>query len=114
MSEFQFSGKIPQIAWGDEFLSWDRDRQLRYAKDLASAMNEAARQVQAERDEALAEIVRLEKLLKSADEQVAIQKKIAMDNILQSNAQSQSDAARIQEVEKELKQAKQTIEDLRR
>lgn len=43
-------GKVKQIVWGDTFNNWKIDHQLDYAKKLASAMNEAASEMQKDRD----------------------------------------------------------------
>lgn len=43
-------GKVKQIKWGDEFKEWSTEKQINYAKQLASAMNEAADEMQKDRD----------------------------------------------------------------
>ena len=44
------SGKVKQIKWGDKFKEWPIEKQLDYSKQLASAMNEAADEMQKDRD----------------------------------------------------------------
>ena len=80
-------GKVKQIKWGDEFNEWPVDRQLNYAKQLASAMNKAADEMQQDRDRHLEARKLAEKQREEAYQARDIAKETLQQNITESNAE---------------------------
>jgi len=102
----------PGIKWGDEFEAWPVKKQLRYAKRLAASMNNAARELQRERD-ALVDIC------KQQDAQIdQIQKSyLAQGDQMHSeltgqDAEKQELYAQIVSLTRDLKKAKRRIKEL--
>lgn len=81
-----FEDNVKPIKWGDDFNAWDIDRQIKYAKALASAMNEAADAMQKDRNKVFDEMVLANRLRDEAQQAAEISKQTMTQNILESNA----------------------------
>lgn len=82
--------KVKQIQWGDEFNAWPVDKQIGYAKQLASAMNEAADEMQKDRDRCF---LAMEVALTQRDEaqqSAAISKQTMVQAVLDSNEKART------------------------
>lgn len=99
-------GKVRKIQWGDEFEAWDLQHQLDYAKELASAMNQAADLLQQERDVLRAKLSIAKASAESAQQALDIQKGIARKTILDTNLEKQELFSRIESLRRELRKAK--------
>lgn len=78
---------VKQIAWGEEFKAWPIERQLNYAKKLASAMNEAASKMQEDRDRLLEVTEKARVDAKQAFEAMKIAKETMIQSITEHNAE---------------------------
>lgn len=82
-------GNVRPIKWGDEFKKWDVEKQIKYSTGLASAMNEAAAAMQADRDKTF-DSLKIAKRLKAEAEQARdIAKNTMTQVIIESNANIQ-------------------------
>lgn len=79
------SGKVKQIKWGDKFQEWPVERQLKYAKSLASAMNEAADEMQKDRDRCFDAMRLAETQREEAQTASAISKQTMVHAVMDSN-----------------------------
>lgn len=84
-SDLFTNNKVKQIAWGDEFNNWTMERQLSYAKKLASAMNEAADEMQQDRDRCFDAMVLAQKQRDEAQAAAEISKQTMTQVVLDSN-----------------------------
>jgi len=82
------SHTIKQIAWGEEFNAWPIEKQVDYAKKLASAMNEAAREMQKDRDRHYEARVLAEKQRGEAQQATDIAKSTMVQSVLDSNTKT--------------------------
>lgn len=82
------SHTIKQIAWGDEFKAWPVEKQIDYAKKLASAMNEAAREMQKDRNRHYDARVLAENQRDEAVEATGIAKNTMVKSVLDGNAKT--------------------------
>ena len=78
---------VKQIAWGEEFKAWPIERQLNYAKKLASAMNEAASKMQEDRDRLLEVTEKARIDAKQSFEAMKIAKETMIQSITEHNAE---------------------------
>lgn len=85
LSDLFDSHTIKQIAWGDDFKAWPVEKQVEYAKKLASAMNEAAREMQKDRDRHYEARVLAEKQCDAAAKATQIAKTTMIQSVLDSN-----------------------------
>ena len=106
------SGNVPAIRWGEEFESWDSGKQLAYAKNLASSMNQAADIMQKERNIAVEAGRRMKELLEAAQEDLDIQRKIVLNDLTANNAEKQELFKRIQELERLSREKSKVIDQL--
>ena len=116
MSEEQPNGKsryrIPQIKFGDEFEQWDDSRKIRYLKELASSMNEAARLMQNERNSLAAELAEAKALVVNAEKALHIQKAVTMSQLGSGNEQVQILSKQIMDLQTRVKAQDVTIKTL--
>ena len=77
--------KVKQIAWGEDFLAWPIEKQVDYAKKLASAMNEAAAEMQKDRDRHFDARILAEKQRDEAEAASAIAKDTMVKSVMDSN-----------------------------
>ena len=106
--------KIPQIIYGEDFEERTDSEKISYLKGLASTMNHAADLMQKERNVLAAGIERHKLLTENAEKSLTIQKAVMTNQLISGNEQIQQLSLQIQDLQKQLKQAHQTIEDLRR
>ena len=78
-------GNVRPIKWSDEYKKWPHDRQLKYAQGLASAMNEAAAAMQADRDKIFDSLKIAKKLKEEAEQSRDIAKNTMTQAIIDSN-----------------------------
>jgi len=100
----------PQIAFGEEFESWDDARKIRYLKALASSMNEAARDMQEQRNEIAIQCDQLKALAANADKALHIQKTVTINQLRAGNEQVQALSKQIQELQVRIKAQDAVIE----
>ena len=79
------SGKVKQIQWGDKFKEWPIEKQADYAKKLASAMNEAADEMQKDRDRCFDAMKIAQTQRDEAEQAAAISKKTMVQSVMDSN-----------------------------
>lgn len=84
------SGKVKQIVWGDKFSEWSVAKQLDYAKKLASAMNEAADEMQKDRDRCFDAMRLAQAQRKEAEQASAISKQTMVHAVMDSNEKTRS------------------------
>lgn len=82
------SHTIKQISWGDEFKAWPVEKQIDYAKKLASAMNEAAREMQKDRDRHYEARVLAEKQREEAEQAAQISKNTMVQSVMDANTKT--------------------------
>jgi len=82
-------GNVRPIKWGDEFKAWPVEKQVKYATSLASAMNEAASAMQADRDMQFASLKIAKKLKDEAEQARDIARGTMTQVIMESNANIQ-------------------------
>lgn len=82
--------KVKQIKWGDKFKKWPIERQLSYAKKLASAMNEAADEMQKDRDRCFDAMKLAQAQREEAQEAAAISKRTMVQAVVDSNEKTRS------------------------
>lgn len=82
-------GNVRPIKWGDDFKAWDKDKQIKYATSLASAMNEAAEAMQADRDKNFDSLQVAKKLKEEAEQARDIAKNTMTQVIIESNMTKQ-------------------------
>jgi len=88
LSDLFDSHTIKQISWGEDFKAWPVEKQVEYAKKLASAMNEAAREMQKDRDRHYEARVLAEKQRDAAAEATEIAKSTMVQSVLDSNTKT--------------------------
>jgi len=76
---------VRPIKWSDEYKKWTATKQLSYAQGLASAMNEAAAAMQADRDKVFDSMKIAEKLKDEAEQARDIAKNTMTQAIIDSN-----------------------------
>lgn len=106
--------KIPQITFGEDFEERTDQEKITYLKALASSMNHAADLMQKERNELAKELVKQKGLVVNAENSLSIQKQVVINQLLAGNQEVQKLSQQILGLQKQLKDANQTIEDLRR
>ena len=79
------SNKVKQIKWGDKFQAWPVERQLNYAKSLASAMNEAADEMQKDRNRCFDAMKLAEAQMEEAQQASVISKQTMVHAVIDSN-----------------------------
>ena len=84
------SGKVKQIKWGDKFQEWPIEKRLNYAKSLASAMNEAADEMQKDRDRCFDAMTLAQAQREEAQEASAISKRTMVQAVMDSNVKSRA------------------------
>lgn len=104
-------GKVKQIKWGDEFKEWPIDKQLNYAKQLASAMNQAADEMQKDRDKHIEATILAEKLRDEAYEARDIAKVTLIQNITESNAELHSLQTELGKSQTRIKELEKLLEE---
>lgn len=82
-------GNVRPIKWGDEFKKWNVEKQISYATSLASAMNEAAAAMQADRDKTFDSLKIAKKLKDEAELARDIAKNTMTQAIIESNVNVQ-------------------------
>lgn len=78
--------KVKQIKWGEEFNTWPVEKQVDYAKKLASAMNQAADEMQQDRDRCFEALKLAQAKLEEAEQASAISKQTMVQAVMDSNA----------------------------
>ena len=84
------SGKVKQIVWGDKFNEWSVEKQLDYAKKLASAMNEAADEMQKDRDRCFDAMRIAQGQREEAEQATVISKRTMVQAVMDSNTKTRS------------------------
>jgi len=79
------NNKVKQVQWGDTFKSWSITKQLDYAKQLASAMNEAADEMQQDRDRCFDAMKLAQSQKEEAEQATAISKRTMVQVVIESN-----------------------------
>jgi hypothetical protein len=105
-------GRVKQIKWGREFLDWPIQKREDYAKKLASAMNQAADEMQQDRDRHLEARVVAEKQREEAEQARDIAKDTLMQNIMESNAKEQELLKKLIELQARVTAQDKVIEEL--
>ncbi len=82
--------RVKQIQWGDEFNKWALDKQVDYAKKLASAMNEAADEMQQDRDRCFDAMKLAQSQRDEAQQAAAISKQTMVQAVLDSNTKART------------------------
>ena len=82
------NNKVKQIKWGETFEAWPADKQLKYAKSLASAMNEAADKMQQDRDKCYQGMIQAQDQRVEAEDAAALSKKTMVQAVMDSNAKT--------------------------
>lgn len=100
------------INFGAEFDKWEPQRQIKYLKNLASAMNHAADVIQGERNALATEVETLKKQLENADKNVQNQKTILINAITENNRKSDEMGAIVQNLEGDIKKKETIIKEL--
>lgn len=95
--------KLKMIKFGEEFEQWDKPKQIRYLKRLASSMNQAADILQTERNALLVQIDGLKSQLEYAQINVTQNKTIMLNALNQYNAERQELITQIQELQTRIK-----------
>lgn len=103
---------VKQIKWGDEFKAWPVERQLNYAKKLASAMNEAASKMQEDRDRLLEVAREARAEAAQAAEAAKIAKQSMTQAVLQGNDMQAVQNDTIMKLQAEVRAKEQVIENL--
>lgn len=106
-SDIFADGKVKQIKWGDDFNAWPMDKQLDYAKALASAMNEAADKMQEDRDRVL-NLLKLAQTKQSEAEQSAMISNTTMAQAIARNNET------VQDLQNQIKQLQAELAEARR
>ena len=104
--------KIKMIKFGEEYKEWPDDRKIRYLEKLASAMNEAAAEMEKERDEAFAFAKNAERQIKAASELRDAQIEITTKQLLESNSANQRNLQLIQRLQDRIRAQDLVIEKL--
>jgi len=110
-------GRIRPIKWGADqeeggWNSWSVDEKLKYAMDLASAMNQAADALQDERNELLEKAKGLEEQLNNCEKNLSIQKNTLVAALNNHNDRNQRDAKAIQDLQTRVRAQDALIEQL--
>lgn len=92
-------GKINKINWGESFDTWPKDRQLEYAMETASAMNQAADIIQNERNDLLAQLNSLAVNMKNLETALDINKTIMRNSITEANKVKEANAIIVKDLE---------------
>lgn len=103
-------GKVKQIKWGEDFKEWPEAKQLNYAKQLASAMNQAADEMQKDRDRLIEACTLAESLRDEAYQSRDIAKGTLMQNITESNAEIHSLQTALGESQTRVKELENLLE----
>ena len=85
LSDLFDNNKVKQIKWGETFQAWPVDKQLDYAKSLASAMNEAADKMQQDRDKCYQGMITAQNQREEAEQASAISKQTMVQAVMDSN-----------------------------
>ena len=101
-------GRVKQIAWGETFQEWPIERQLNYAKKLASAMNEAADHMQKYLELANKMFQEAQNAEKARD----IAKQTLTQNIIEGNQREQDLQMQIVQLQGSLREKERVIDDL--
>ncbi len=104
-SDIFADNKVKQIAWGEDFLAWPIERQLEYAKKLASAMNQAADEMQNDRNRVLKELNTAIIKRTEAEQAAQIAKDTLQNIVTRTNATIQDLQREVQLLQAELKEA---------
>ena len=113
-------GRINPIDWGGEgseeygWESWEVERKLAYAMELASAMNQAADVLQKERNQLLTEIKIAKQAAENAESSMRTIKSIMTNQMLSGNETIQTLSLQIQELQAELAKRDATIFSLKK
>lgn len=110
-------GRITPINWGGDesdegWNTWTERKQLAYAKELASAMNQAAAMLQDERDALLVRVRVAEEQAATSADQTTIFKSTLTEAVTVHNASRQSDAKIITELQHRVKAQDALIEGM--
>ena len=111
-SDIFADNKVKQIKWGEEFNAWPIEKQVEYAKSLASAMNEAADKMQEDRNKMYEAMVLAQKQKIEAEQAMAIAKQTMTNSILDSNKQTQDLQIQIMALQDRVKAQDKVIEKL--
>lgn len=106
------NGRVRMIKWGKDYNQWDTDKRLEYAEALASAMNDACRVIQDERNEWLSKAKNLEQQLEQADVQAKNHMQNNINAITKANMDKQELAKTIQKLENQLLAAQKRNDEL--
>lgn len=109
------NGQIQKIKWAwdeTDTHSWNAEKRLRYACDLAASMNQAAKALQDQRAELYAEIELAKKKVAAADQLREIAHTTLHEQITKHNADRQTDAKLIQELQARITYQDNLIEEL--
>lgn len=104
--------QVKMIKFGKEFESWPDPRKIEYLKKLASAMNQAASDMQDERNKMIDAVKMQQTLCENAEKALEIQKKIVYNNLTASNAQNNKYIESIQRLNTRVKAQDKVIEEL--
>lgn len=117
LREIFSGGRIKQIKWSwDEpanaAFGWTLEERFKYACDLASSMNQAAKVLQEEKGEILKELDMARKKQEMAEELQDIDHRTLAESITKANDQQQSDAKIIRELQDRVRAQDAVIEAL--
>jgi len=111
-SDIFANNKIKPIKWGDEFNDWPIEKQVSYAKSLASAMNEAADKMQQDRDRVFNLMTSAQTQKEEAEHAMNIAKQTMTKSIIDSNEQVQKLQKQIMLLQDRVKAQDELIEKL--
>ena len=103
LSDLFANNKINQIKWGNEFLEWPIEKRCDYAMKLASAMNEAANEMQKDRNRCLKVMKSAESQKEEAEQATIISKQTMIQVVLDSNEKTQKLELEIMKLNERLK-----------
>lgn len=102
-SDIFSEGRVKPIKWGDEFEEWSLEHQIRYAKALASTMNEAASAMQDDRNRCA---IALEQATADRDQAIQaaeISKQTMVQVVMDSNCKTRELEAEVMKLRERLK-----------
>jgi hypothetical protein len=105
--------KVPKIKFTDDFEKKSDTEKIKYLKDLASTMNNAADIMQKERNVLAEEVKKNAQLLENAEKALMIQKSIVSNHLISGNLQIQELSNQIADLQMQLKDAHQIIKKMK-
>lgn len=109
LSYVSTKGQVKMIAWGKDYNSWELSKKVEFTEALASALNEGLEIMQNERNIAMEEALKLQKLLEESNKAITILRETNINAITQFNKEKQDMIKTIRDLEGKLTEAEKTI-----